>query len=387
MNAIWPRALLLLLCAALPACNAETGTPGNAVTGVAKEGSPPPQSVLKALERGVNISNWFTHRGERNQADPDEDPLISDFELIRELGFRHVRIQLDLELLLDDSAPDGFDQEGINRLEKALADLRVQRLVTVLALQPSSAYKAALSEGGGLEAFNDFWYRLASRLKKFPADFLLFEVLNEPEYQDAAKWGRDQARLAGAIRAAAPDHTVVLAGHKYSDVEQLVALTPIQDRNTIYSFHFYDPHNFTHQGATWGYEMWSQFRGFPYPVDTVAGDIARRGIPEAAVPHLDHYLSQGWDRSKLETVIERAATWARENGAILYCSEFGAYRPAAPLSARANWLRDVRELLEERDIGWAVWDYAGGFGVATGKPGEREVDRYAASALGLNVDR
>ena len=379
--------LLALLCGLLltAGCSAEAPA-GTAAVASAGTGKPPSAAVVRALSLGVNIANWFTHRNERATVDPDNDPDNNDFQLIRELGLRHVRIQIDPEVLIDESKPDGFDRDGIADLEKAIAEIQTQGLTVVVALQPGSDIKASLAtDPAELKRFNDFWYRLAARLRHISPEFLLFETLNEPEFDSAETWSGIQAKLAGAIRAAAPDHTVVLTGHRYSDIAQLLEITPIQDRNVVYSFHFYDPHNFTHQGAEWGYEMWRKFRGFPYPVDPVAAAVTRSSLSEEVLPHFDHYINQDWNREKLRIEIDKAAEWARRHGVVIYCSEFGAYRPAAPRSARANWLRDVRELLEERDIGWSLWAYAGGFGLATGVRGERALDEYALNALGLKT--
>jgi hypothetical protein len=65
----------------------------------------------------------------------------------------------------------------------------------------------------------------------------------------------------------------------------------------------------------------------------------------------------------------------------LYCGEFGVYRAFAPAPSRANWIRDVRLVLEERGIGWAMWDYLGGFALT--KEGTRETDPAIAQALGM----
>ncbi len=49
-----------------------------------------------------------------------------------------------------------------------------------------------------------------------------------------------------------------------------------------------------------------------------------------------------------------------------------------------NWIHDVRTALEADGIGWAMWDYRGGFGVVwkeDGKPAK--VDDKVVEALGL----
>ena len=48
----------------------------------------------------------------------------------------------------------------------------------------------------------------------------------------------------------------------------------------------------------------------------------------------------------------------------LICNEFGAYRPVTEPASRNAWIHDVRTALEADGIGWAMWDYHGGFDVA-----------------------
>jgi hypothetical protein len=68
----------------------------------------------------------------------------------------------------------------------------------------------------------------------------------------------------------------------------------------------------------------------------------------------------------------------------LNCNEFGVYRGLSDPASRANYIRDVRTALEEDGIGWAMWDYRGGFGVVWKEDGQpARVDESVVRALGL----
>jgi hypothetical protein len=56
-------------------------------------------------------------------------------------------------------------------------------------------------------------------------------------------------------------------GPNYSGIADLLTQHPLADGNVIYNFHFYDPHEFTHQGAGWGAAWWSYTHDIPYPAD------------------------------------------------------------------------------------------------------------------------
>ena len=51
---------------------------------------------------------------------------------------------------------------------------------------------------------------------------------------------------------------------------------------------------------------------------------------------------------------------AKRTGLPLYCGEFGVYS-TTPRPIREAWYRDFVAVLAEQGIGWANWDYKGGF--------------------------
>src|SRR5271169_6292531 len=97
---------------------------------------------------------------------------------------------------------------------------------------------------------------LAQHYSSYDHDRVFFEILNEPELRDRYRWYGIQTKLAAAIREGAPQHTIIAAGARYSANDELLFLDPLSDSNVIYNFHFYEPHVFTHQGATWGVNFW-----------------------------------------------------------------------------------------------------------------------------------
>jgi hypothetical protein len=60
-------------------------------------------------------------------------------------------------------------------------------------------------------------------------------------------------------------------------------------------------------------------------------------------------------------LIDEAAAWGQANHVPVICNEFGVYREHSDPGSRAQWIHDVRTALEADEIGWAMWDYRGGF--------------------------
>src|SRR5208282_3713919 len=98
------------------------------------------------------------------------------------------------------------------------------------------------------------------------------------------------------------------------------------------------------------------------------------------------YGREHWDAARIEEEMQQAAEWAGRRGVPLICNEFGVFREFADPRDRAAWLRDVRTALEKRGIGWAMWEYHGGFGVVTSENGAIATpDEATVKALGLKM--
>jgi len=245
-----------------------------------------------------------------------------------------------------------------------------------------------LAKDDFVEQFADFWRALARHYASQDPDRVFFEILNEPEMSDRYRWFGVQSKIASAIREGAPQHTIVAAGARWDDDDDLLFLEPLRDPNVIYNFHFYFPHLFTHQSATWGVNYWHFLRGLAYPSDEANAARIAEEVPDPTNRlQIIRYGLDHWDATRIATEIEYIAAWAKQRGLVLTCNEFGVYRNAATAEDRARWITDVRTALEKNQIGWTMWDYSGGFGVVTKKDDKTTVDPLTVRALGLGSGR
>lgn len=329
------------------------------------------------FERGVNLSHWFGQiidQGDRLEHLRTHH-TGKDFDLIKSLGLDHVRFPVDSAVL------EAKEFDGWTEYRRAVDAILDHGLNVIIDVHLDSDTKQALGEAPeAQDALVAFWEKLAGQFSDTDPARVRLELLNEPQMLGPV-WGPLQARVVSAVRFAAPNHTLVICGGQWSGIKNLRDLEPVDDPNVVYNFHFYEPHQFTHQGATWGAAQWRDMNGLPYPATEEGCKAALDATDNpAAIGDIVRYSQSGWGPEKVKEHIGLAGEWAQQHGGLtLTCNEFGVYMKSADPEDRVAWLRDVREALQAHGIGWSMWDYAGGFGIVKdGKPIDSVVE-----ALGL----
>ena len=341
------------------------------------------------LRRGINASEWFAQSAnDYSAARTNRYTDAADIALMAKLGFDNVRLSIDATPLEGwPHGADGLNSEFVGRLDKAVDAMLADGMAVTIDLHPEESYKEKIRSGNeGVDRMVMLWRRLAAHYATRDSEQVFFEIMNEPEVSDPMRWAGIQARVAAAIREVAPKNTIIATGPNYSGIADLLTQQPLADGNVIYNFHFYEPHEFTHQGAGWGGTWWVYTHGIPYPSDESSMAAALKEVPDAANRYsLEHYWLDHWDGHRIRLQIDAAAAWGHEHGVPLICNEFGVYREHSDEQSRMNWIHDVRTAFEADGIGWAMWDYRGGFGVVWKEDGQpAKVDTKVVEALGLS---
>jgi aryl-phospho-beta-D-glucosidase BglC (GH1 family) len=309
-----------------------------------------PPALLEGLKRCVNISRWFRYPAEDSEAHYRGFITDADLDLIVSMGVTGVRLAVDPRFL------------HLSRLDEAVARMTRRGLVVVLDYHDESR---EIESGPAAEAeLERTWAALAAHFgeRTSPSQVLL-EIFNEPVFDtNPAAWFPIRRRLVEVIRSAAPHHTIVAGGPNWSSLDGLLNSRPLGDDNVVYTFHFYEPFEFTHQGAPW-----------------VQGPL--RDMSQVRYPEISR------SRRDVATRIRSAAAWGARYGVPVWAGEFGAYPAVAPAADRLRWLRDVRAALEQSRIGWAVWSYDESLGLdrRPGSAGRIAIDWDSAAALGLRT--
>jgi|HubBroStandDraft_4_1064222.scaffolds.fasta_scaffold95349_2 endoglucanase len=361
---------------------------------LAQPQSTPDNSLAKSraqhLRHGINMSEWFAQVHDPKGYTKEHFETWNtpaDAALIKSIGFDHVRLSVNPGPIFHRNQADQIPADYLAEIDLAIKMLLDQNLAVVLDIHPDEDFKQKLASDETVEQFTDFWRAFAKHFSAYDPGKVFFEALNEPEMRDRYRWYGIQIRLVGAIREAAPQHTILVEGARWANDDDLIFLEPLRDTNIIYNFHFYEPHIFTHQGATWGVNSWHYLKGLPYPSDPDNVRATAATVPDDYNRLLImRYGADRWNLARINVDFDQVATWARHWNVPVVCNEFGVFRYAAKPEDRAAWLKDVRSSLEKHNFGWTMWDYSGGFGVITKSPNQpTQVDPLTVSALGLHV--
>lgn len=344
-----------------------------------------PRSRLDRLATGANICRWF--RFPRGNPAEHLAHYISEDEaaFMARIGLKHVRLCVTPRVIMNPTSGEVVGENG-RLLEAAVARLHRAGLLVMVDIHNED--RPAELDPDWQEAFVRFWAALAKRLSRFDPELTMLEIINEPVFdRREAEWNTLNARLAGVIREHAPLHTIVTSGPNWGGIDGLKKLDRLPDKNVVYSFHCYDPFAFTHQGATWSSDAVKPLRNVPYPSSPEAVEplLAELESVPASKQLLEAYGKERWNKERLAARFRQGIEWGVRNQVPLYCGEFGVFPTYCQPEHRANWFRDFGAVLAENSIGWGVWGWDEGFGLARRVvDGRATVDPVVAQALGLH---
>jgi aryl-phospho-beta-D-glucosidase BglC (GH1 family) len=335
------------------------------------------------LQHGVAVSGWFSESGNYSITQLRAFTTPADIEHIHQLGFDHIRIPVDPVIFQCDGNWDSC--ERIQFLDQVIQKALSVDLDVILDFHPNPQYTHQLiANGQAADKYLRLWAQIADHYGAMDQDRIFLEVMNEISVPDLYAWSGLLQQSIEVIRHHAPNSTILVQGAGYSDIWDMVRLPALADTNLIYDFHYYEPHIFTHQGATWGSDYWLDVRNLPFPpTDKGVSEAMEHAESQEAKWKLLQYKLDHWDVSRIAADIEFAAQWAHERNVPLICDEFGVYRNFSVPEDRERWLTAARTAFEKNHIGWTMWDYQGGFGVVYKENGRLRDDEMVLRSLGL----
>jgi endoglucanase len=301
---------------------------------VAAENAPAPSRIENAnqkLGRGINLGNALDAP---NEGEWGVTLKPGYFKVIRAAGFDTVRLPARWSAHAAKEAPFTIEPNFARRMDWAIEQAIDNRLNIIVNVHH---YMEMDDEPDRhLRRLIDIWEQIAERYKDKP-DSVYFELLNEPHGKlNEDKWNAAVPALLASVRKTNPDRPVILGPALWNAIRALDKLKlPKDDRNLIVTVHYYEPFEFTHQGA-------------PF----------QKGA--------DKWKGRKWTGSEAEQAavrknFQKAATWAKQHALPVFLGEFGTFHEA-DMASRARWTRFIVREAEKLGFSWAYWEFCSGFG-------------------------
>ena len=335
---------------------------------------------LVPFKRGANITNWF-------QTDTSHISFgkydLTDFIQIKSLGADAIRLPVDLKAMTGPSPGYTVSPTFFFFMDQVVhwAD----SLGIHLILDNHNFDPAVNTQVNVINWMRPAWQQIAEHyVGKYPN--LYFEILNEPHGITSANWNAVQNATVSAIRAIDANRIIVVGGVDFNSYNTLNQISVSADKKLIYTFHFYDPFLFTHQGASWVGPSLESLAGMPFPYQLNKMPVLPALYNGTWIQSAYNDYKNTGTEAKVNELIEIANTFRKTRKVPVWCGEFGVYIPNSPNDERTNWYRIVRQKLEADSIAWTIWDYQGGFGLFKKETKERfdyDLNLPVVDALGF----
>lgn len=257
----------------------------------------------------------------------------ADFKRIRAAGFTTVRIPVRWSDKTGPGPDFAIDPQWMARVTTVVDQALAAHLNVILndhhfdALDTDPAANSAKLAA--------IWQQVAVHFADRPAKRLWFEIENEPHEKltNANLMATLQPALA-AIRASNPGRPVIIGGENWSGIDSLATLDLPDDPNVYPTFHYYEPFDFTHQGAAWVH---------PKP------------------PALGRTYGTAADAQRLVDDTAKIRAYIARTGLVPFMGESGAYDKYIPLPQRVQYTHAVHQAFAPLGVGVCQWAYTNTF--------------------------
>ena len=296
----------------------------------AQEPKPSIFELNKKLGKGLNLGNALEAPNEGAWGVTLKE---GHFAEIKKAGFDSVRLPIKWSAHAAKSAPYLIEETFAKRVDWAIE----QALKNGLNIVVNVHHYDEMDKTPDLELprLLAIWSQMGKRIQNRP-DSVYLEMLNEPHDKLVdGKWNEVLAKVLTEIRQTNPTRPVIIGPPFWNGIWALGKLKLPKDDNLIVTVHFYDPFEFTHQGASW-------------------------------VPNSDRWKGKTWQGTKeekaaLSASLEKARAWGEKEKRPIYLGEFGAYS-GGDLKSRTLWAQFVSHEANRLGFSWAYWEFCSGFG-------------------------
>jgi len=333
------------------------------------------------FNRGVNFSEWFEARSAEGIV--FSKYCEQDFADAKGLGVEVIRLPIRMHDMTGPGPDYKLSSLLLRFLDKAVDWAEKYKIYIIIDNHSFDTEKDTAKDIDKI--LLSVWAQMARHFKN-RSDYVLYEILNEPHGISAERWGEIQGMAINTIRAYDTRHAIVVGGVDFNSIGQLQNIPNYEDKNLIYTFHFYDPFMFTHQGAIWSPP--NEYLGdvpFPYNAARMPKLHAKLRGTRAESNLKNNYVNEATPEF-MRSTLDRVVTFANERNVRIFCGEFGVYDLTSPEKDRVLWYQVVTDMLARRNISRTSWDYFGSFGIfdkSGGKDFNRDLNVDVVRALGF----
>lgn len=246
-----------------------------------------------------------------------------------------------------------FDEEHWKTIENSLIKAQQAGMKVIIDMHDHSTFfpddryadesLAEWLDPKRVKRLSGLWHNIAKRFIANPyRDIIIgYEIMNEPHPPKSQAgyqaWNDIALKVTESIRDVDKYHTIVVSCADYSNPNGMKYLKPTGDKNTVYSFHMYIPHEFTEQSTR---PQWSQ--SLIYPGEMPLG--------------WDDKISVEVNKAWLEKQIQPVLDFQQKYNVRIWVGEFSAIR-WAPKNSAYRYLEDVLDIFEKNQWDWTYHDF------------------------------
>ncbi|WP_260043562.1 glycoside hydrolase family 5 protein [Novosphingobium mangrovi (ex Huang et al. 2023)] len=279
------------------------------------------------LGKCVNMGNQLEAP---NEGDLGRKIADSDFPFIKAGGFDTVRIPIRFSGHAATTAPYTIDSAFMSRVQHVVTTATNAGLNVIIDMHHYDEMND--DPTGQLDRFVSMWRQIATTFRNAP-DTVWFELLNEPKnVLTNSNLLNFYNPALSAIRETNVTRSVIIGGGLTSNIQSLATLKMPNDPYVVPTFHYYDPFEFTHQGAT-----------FITPTPPV-------GVT----------FGSDTDYANLSADLNLVTDYYTRTGRVPFIGEYGAYEDI-PLDQRATYYGAVSHAFASIGIQSCAWSYVNTF--------------------------
>ncbi|WP_298505165.1 glycoside hydrolase family 5 protein [uncultured Maribacter sp.] len=310
------------------------------------------------VKKGTNVAYWLS-QSDRRGIEREHFFIKADVEKIADMGFDHIRLPIDEEQMWDKNG--NRHKKAFQLLENCIKwceanDLRIIIDLHILRSHHFNAKKKPLwTDKTEQDKFLNLWRDLSMTLKKYPDHLVAYELMNEAVADNHESWNELLKKAFTVIRELEPKRTIVIGSNRWQSTDTFDALkVPLNDKNILLSFHFYEPFLFSHYSAKWTFLK--DYKGPVHYPGVILSEEEYSVLPDVIKPEIKKWVNLKFNKEVLLEKWKKPILKAKELGLPLYCGEFGIIQNA-PYLDKLKWYTDMVALFNETGIGYANWNY------------------------------